>query len=131
MVNKKISERKKRIKNKENEIRHSGNKINLTDDITIDTMNEFGIEDYRIDPWGDIRINSAHGNWIVRSDDEVIYLWHRNEGSSQAKSDRNSYHLQNVFYDLPYCVGSIVEHDEYVLRRKNRIGTKGRVAMRL
>ena len=99
------------------QIRQSGNKILLTDNIITDTMDMFGFEDYRICPWGEVRLKSRYGNWIVRWDDEVIFLWHGSDRIIKHGNERDSYHLQNVFYDLPYCIRSIKEHDDFVIDR--------------
>lgn len=118
--NKKPSEekmkRKEKLKEKEYKIRSSKNKIVISEDLVHEVMGEFHVVDYRMELWDEIRLKSNHGSWIIRWDEEVIFLWHGSETSIRFGNDRSSYHLQNVFYDLHFCVKSIVEHDMYKLQ---------------
>lgn len=110
--------RLKELKKKEMKIRSTGNKIHLTDNIINDTMEMYHFDNYRIEFNGSIRLVSKHGVWIIEPDEEVIFLWHGNERCIRVRKERDSYHLQNVFFDLDYCVKSIYEHDQFVLQRK-------------
>ena len=109
------AERHARIQNKENVIRRSGNCVDFSEDMIQKVMEKYNIKDYRLDPWGDLRIQSKFDLWIIRADEEVVVLWHGSDRKLRIGNDRSSYHMQNVFYDLDFAVQSIIEHDEYKL----------------
>lgn len=107
----------KKIKEKEASIRRSrdGGKVNFTDEEIKRVMEKYGVADYRIEVWGDISLQSKFSSWRISidPDDEVIFLHHENKKLIRVGNERSSYHIHNVYYDLDYCVKSIIEHDEY------------------
>lgn len=102
-----------KIKNKINKIINSGNKVDFSDKNIHDTMVKYDMQDYRIEVWGDVRVVSKFGSWIIKVDNEVVYLYHASQKNIKIGNDRSSYHIHNVFYDLDYCVRSIAEHDSF------------------
>lgn len=79
-------------------------------------MEEYNIENYRIELWGDVTVRTKFSNWKISTDpeEEVIYLHHENDKLARIGNYRSRYHIHNVFYDLDYCVKSIVEHDVFI-----------------
>lgn len=99
---------------REARIRGAGNVVpEFTKEYVSKIMDMHGVDEYRIELWGDIRIVSKYDTWLIETDGEVIYLKHGNIRQIRVGNDRNSYHIHNVFYDLEYCVKSIVEHDKF------------------
>lgn len=118
MRNRKPKEKRKKkhekLRQKEFEIRKSNNVVAF-DDITVENvMNKYNIEDYKIEVWGDISVKSKIDNWLIKTDGVVIALLHENAKIARVGNERSSWHIHNLFYDLDYCVKSIVKHDEYV-----------------
>lgn len=120
MARRKSNKRKmfhKKIKEKENKIRRSrkGEKIEFSDSEIERIMIKYDIADYTLGTWGDIIVRTRFSNWkiSVDPDEEVVFLHHENERLSRVGNYRSAYHIHNVFYDLDYCVKSIVEHDSY------------------
>lgn len=105
---------KKRIRVKEAKIRQSRNVVDISDEIIHRTMGKYNYDNYRIEVWGDITLKSDIDEWIIENDGEVIRLLHRTKGIISLKGNmRSSYHIQDVFYDLDYCIRSIRWHDDY------------------
>ena len=108
-----------KIKNKIREIRSRDNVVDFSISAIEEVMKKHNIETYNADPWGDLRVKSKYDSWIAYEANGVIYLLHAN-GRIKSAGYRGDYHIQNVFYDLDYCVKSIVEHDEYKARGHRR-----------
>lgn len=102
-----------KLKIKEREIRASKNVVDASVEAVRGIMSKYGFENYRIEPWEDIRLVSKYDTWIIRTDGEVVFLWHGNSRKILVANDRGSYHLQNVFYDIDFAVKSVFEHDVF------------------
>ena len=68
---------------------------------------------------GDIIIISKADTWVLKNEGNFLALYHRSMVMSEGRM-KESYHIQDVFYDLEYALASIVSHDEFVLGIKNR-----------
>lgn len=108
-----LKKRHDRLRIKERTIRASGNVVSVSDEHIRDIMTKYGFENYRHEFWDEIRLVSKRGSWIIRYDEEVVFLLHGNEKKILGGNDRASYHLQNVFYDLDFAVKSVFEHDVF------------------
>ena len=103
-----------KLKMRENRIRSSGNIVPpLTKDYVEPLMKKHGLDNYRVELWGDIRVMSKFDSWIIETDGAVIFLKQKKKKEIRKGNDRNSYHNHAVFYDLDYCLKSIVEHDKF------------------
>lgn len=117
---KKRAEFHKKIRAKEAVIRNSNNKIDFTESEAIEMLKKYGFGNYDIKFWGDIHIQSKYDNWVVSVDDrEVITLLHSTFLLNRMGNNRSSYHIQDVFYDLDYCLKTIYEHDMYKEKNSN------------
>lgn len=116
---------KDRIKEKSKRIRLSGNVVEWSDSCIESIMGKYKIENYKISHWGGITIITNLSEWRIENDGVIVSLKHSSKDVLSFQNDRGSYHLQNVFYDLDYCVKSIVAHEEY--EKNHRYGShKGR-----
>lgn len=112
------SELKKRIRIKEAKIIKSGNIISLSEEEIHQKIKKYGFKNYRIEVWGDITLKSELDDWIIEIHDQHIRLLHKTKGSASLKGNmRSSYHIQDVFYDLDFCLQSIKSHDDYRSRK--------------
>jgi len=80
-------------------------------------MKEYGYDSYDIKLWGDVELSTPSGEWLIVFKDRFIELLHRSNLATVVwKNYRGHYHVQNVYYDLDYCVKSIKEHDLFKLK---------------
>lgn len=99
-----------KIKKKEIEIIKSGNVVDYSEQQKIEVLEKYNITNYRLELWGDIRLKSDHSYWLIKFEEDMVTLWHESDQVSSVGNDRSSYHKQNVFYDLEFCVKSISTH---------------------
>lgn len=127
MTKRKVKKRIKyhdKIRIKEDKIKNSDNTVDFSDDKIKEVMARYGYTDYRIEVWGDVSLKSKYDSWKISTDkkEKVVYLHHANERLIRKGNNRSSWHLQNVFYDLDFCVKSIHSHDKYkerAIKNKN------------
>lgn len=118
----KDNDREEKIKAKIKKIRKSNNVIIWNDELVKETMDKYGLSNYKVSDWEEIDLKTKYGNWRIEHDTRMIKLKHENSYTSAFQNDRGSYHLQNVFYDLDFCISSIVSHEEHL--ETTRFGTK-------
>ena len=111
---------KSKIKERARKIRQSGNVVEWSEDYIEKVMRKYGISNYKVSHWGGITIVTKLSEWRIEHDEVVISLKHSSRDVLSFQNDRGSYHLQNVFYDLDYCVKSIVSHEEYEKNHRYR-----------
>lgn len=102
---------------KKQEIIESGNIVDIDDNDIHEIMKEYGYDSYDIKLWGDVELSTPSGEWLIVFKDRFIELLHRSNLATVVwKNYRGHYHVQNVYYDLDYCVKSIKEHDLFKLK---------------
>lgn len=68
---------------------------------------------------GIISVKSKKDSWLIRDEVRFFSLYHKSWEIANGKM-RESYHIQDVFYDLEYVFASIESHDDYTLGIKER-----------
>lgn len=104
-----------KIKSKTHKIKNENNLVDLSVRKVDKTMSKYGVPEYKIEDWGDVIVSTVFSNWKISTDEDenIIYLHHENERLARKGNYRSKYHIHNVFYDLDYCVKSIVEHENF------------------
>ncbi|MED3976098.1 hypothetical protein P4639_22130 [Priestia megaterium] len=66
---------------------------------------------------GDIFIKSKRDTWIIKDESRFLTLYHKDIVQMKSK---DTYHVQDVFYDLDFALASIVAHDDHSMGIKTR-----------
>ncbi|PGA25404.1 MULTISPECIES: hypothetical protein [Bacillus cereus group] len=91
----------------------------LTDDEVMNIAKGFKMLDITVLINGDIRVISKKDTWMIRDEGRFYTLYHRGFTFTKERM-KESYHIQDVFYDINYIFASIVSHDDYALGIKCR-----------
>lgn len=105
--------RKIKISEKTKRIRKSGNELKLSEEDWIYAFKRHCINKYRVIDDELAMFSTELSNWRIEHDGCVVTLWHESKDFAVHGNDRSSYHVQNVFYDIDYCIRSAKEHDEF------------------
>lgn len=68
---------------------------------------------------GDIIVRSKRDTWLIKDEGRFITLYHKKTIFVGSKI-KDSYHVQDVFYDLDFVFASIVSHDDYAINGRVR-----------
>ncbi len=65
-----------------------------------------------------LTVGSLKDEWLVVNDGRFYALYHGGKFTSRLNKTTESYHIQDVFYDIEFLLASIVSHDNYEFGKK-------------
>lgn len=108
-----VSNNKQRIKDKIKTIKKANNIVEITRKGWQDKFSQYGIENYKEIGFNIYSATYNMSRWRIEVEEDIVYLKHESSIFARFQNDRGSYHLHDVFYDLDYCLMSIITHIDY------------------
>lgn len=95
----------------------------LSEKEILDIANKYPTLNVKVLINNDIVVRSIKDSWLIIDEGRFYTLYHKGIVFEGRKA-KESYHLQDVFYDLNYIFASIVSHDEYKMGIKQKMENK-------